>query len=148
MRWGPFRIIWQLSELAIEQNPFSLSKLSKTLYMQGPSTGYKTGRSPAQGHWEQVFSPFRWRWHTSWCYIMLRVCVLSHFSHVRFFAIPWTVACQAPLSMGCSRQEYWDGLPCPPPGDLPDPGIEPASPEAPTWQADYHWATKVAPASW
>ena len=40
---------------------------------------------------------------------------------------PWTVACQAPPSMGFSRQEYWSGLPCPPPGDLPDPGIEPAS---------------------
>ena len=42
--------------------------------------------------------------------------------------IPWTVAHQAPLSMGFSRQEYWSGLPCPPPGDLPDPGIEPRSP--------------------
>ena len=41
---------------------------------------------------------------------------------------PMTVARQAPLSMGFSRQEYWSGLPCPPPGDLPDPGIEPASP--------------------
>ena len=39
----------------------------------------------------------------------------------------WTVARQAPLSMGFSRQEYWSGLPCPPPGDLPDSGIEPAS---------------------
>ena len=41
---------------------------------------------------------------------------------------PLVVAHQAPLSMGFSRQEYWSGLPCPPPGDLPDPGIEPASP--------------------
>ena len=41
---------------------------------------------------------------------------------------PWTVACQAPLSMGFSRQEYWSGLPFPSPGDLPDPGIEPESP--------------------
>ena len=40
---------------------------------------------------------------------------------------PWTVACQAPLSMGFSRQDYWSGLPCPPPEDLPHPGIEPAS---------------------
>ena len=43
-------------------------------------------------------------------------------------AIPWTVACQAPLSMGFSRQEYWSGLPFPFPGDFPDPGIEPGSP--------------------
>ena len=41
---------------------------------------------------------------------------------------PWTVAHQAPLSMGFSRQEYWSGLPFPSPGDLPDPGIEPGSP--------------------
>ena len=44
------------------------------------------------------------------------------------FAIPWTVACQAPLSMGFFRQEYWSGLPCPPPGNLPNPGIESRSP--------------------
>ena len=43
-------------------------------------------------------------------------------------ATPWTVARQAPLSMEFSRQEYWSGLPCPSPGDLPAPGIEPASP--------------------
>ena len=42
-------------------------------------------------------------------------------------ATPWTLACQAPLSMGFSRQEYWGGLPCPPPEDLPGPGIEPTS---------------------
>ena len=55
----------------------------------------------------------------------LCVCVLSH---VQLFVTPWTVAHQAPLSMGFSRQEYWSGLPFPSPGDLPDPGIEPASP--------------------
>ena len=44
------------------------------------------------------------------------------------FANPWTVAHQAPLSMGFPRQEYWSGLPWPPPGDLPDPGVEPATP--------------------
>ena len=49
-------------------------------------------------------------------------------SHVLLFATLWTVACQAPLSMGFSRQEYWSGLPFPSPGDLPDPGIEPGSP--------------------
>ena len=44
------------------------------------------------------------------------------------FAIPWTVACQAPLSMEFPRQEYWSGLPFPSPGDLPRPGTEPRSP--------------------
>ena len=45
-------------------------------------------------------------------------------SRVQLFETPWTVAHQAPLSMGFFRQEYWSGLLCPPPGDLPDPGIE------------------------
>ena len=53
--------------------------------------------------------------------------MLSHFSHVRFSVTPWTVACQAPLSMGILQARYWSGLPYPTPGDLPDPGIEPAS---------------------
>ena len=55
------------------------------------------------------------------------MCVFSHFSPVQLFPTPWTAARQAPLSMGFSRQEYWSRLPCPPPGDLPDPGIEPVS---------------------
>ena len=48
-------------------------------------------------------------------------------SCVQLFATPWTIAHQAPLSMEFSRQEYWNGLPFPPPGDLPDPGVEPRS---------------------
>ena len=54
-------------------------------------------------------------------------CMLSCFSCVRLFATLQTVAHQAPPSMRFSRQEYWSGLPCPPPGDLPDAGIKPAS---------------------
>ena len=53
---------------------------------------------------------------------------VKSFSHVQLFATPWTVAHQAPPSMGFSRQEYWSGLPFPSPGNLPDPGIEPRSP--------------------
>ena len=53
--------------------------------------------------------------------------MLSCFSRVQLFASLWTVAHQAPLSVKFSRQEYWSGLPCPPPGDLPDPGMEPKS---------------------
>ena len=64
------------------------------------------------------------------------VYMLSCFSRVRLFATPWTVACQTPLSMEFSRQEYWNGLPCPPPGDLPDPGIEIVSTAAPASQMD------------
>ena len=61
----------------------------------------------------------------------------------QLLAIPWTVAGQVPLSAGFSRQEYWSGLPVPPPGDLPHPGIEPRSLVSPTlarWVL-YHSAT-------
>ena len=55
------------------------------------------------------------------------VYVLSHFILARLFVTPWTVAFQASLSMGFSRKECWSASSCPPPGDLPDPGIEPVS---------------------
>ena len=51
------------------------------------------------------------------------------------FVTPWTIACQAPLSMGFPRQEYWSGLPCPPPRNLPDPGMEPVSLMSPALQS-------------
>ena len=51
-------------------------------------------------------------------------CVVLSLSRVRLFVTPWTVACQAPLSVGFSRQDYWSGLPCLPPRNLPDLGIE------------------------
>ena len=55
------------------------------------------------------------------------MCVLSLFGHVQPFVTLWMVACSTPLSTGFSRQEYWSGFPCPPPGDLPNPGIKPTS---------------------
>ena len=58
-------------------------------------------------------------------------CVLSQLSRIRLCTTLWTVARQAPLPMGFSRQEYWSGLPCPPPGDPPDPGIKPESLRSP-----------------
>ena len=61
------------------------------------------------------FSGFPIQFHWS-------MCLLNWFSHVQLFATPWTVARQAPLSMGFSRQEYWSELPCPLPGDLPGVG--------------------------
>ena len=63
-------------------------------------------------------------------------CVLSCFSPVQLFATLWTVACQAPLFMGFSRQEYWSGLPCPSTGNFPHPGIKPRSPASSAFQAD------------
>ena len=72
------------------------------------------------------------RLHNSYVYLKVSVCmcVLSC-SVMSDSATPWTEAHQAPLSMGFSRQEYRSGLPCPPPGDLPDPGVEPTSPASP-----------------
>ena len=61
------------------------------------------------------------------------LCVCYSLSCARLFVTPWTVACQAPLSMEFSRREYWSGLPFVTPGDLLDPGIQPGSP---AWQAD------------
>ena len=54
--------------------------------------------------------------------------MFSHFSYIQLSVAPWTEAHQAPLSMRFPRQEHWSGLPCPPPEDLPDPGIEAVSP--------------------
>ena len=75
----------------------------------------------------------------------MRACVLSRFSRVQFFVTLWIVVHQAPLSMGFSRQEYLSGLSCPPPGDLPGPGIKPVSP---TLQVDSlplnHWKSPLA----
>ena len=68
--------------------------------------------------------------YTQACKKMTACVRASHFSRIWLFATIWTVAHQAPLPMGCSRHECWSGLPCPPPGDLPHPGIEPGSPVA------------------
>ena len=65
------------------------------------------------------------QWHVKMT-VKVKVKLLSR---VRLFATPWTVAHQAPPFMGFSRQDCWSGLPFPSPGDLPDPGIEPRSPE-------------------
>ena len=61
----------------------------------------------------------------------VHVCMLNSLSHVQLFEIPQPVACQAPLSLGFSRQEYWSVLLFSPPGALPNPVIKPASPVSP-----------------
>ena len=90
---------------------------------------------PTNGH-SSLFSLFHRNQHYNEC-----ACMLSCFSRVHLFATLWTSARQAPLSMGFSRQGYWSGVPCSPPGDLPDPGIRPTSLMSPalagsaTWEA-------------
>ena len=78
----------------------------------------------------------------SQCYTTI-VHACCRFSRVQLFATLWTVAHQAPLSKGFSRQEYWTGLSGPPPGNLPDPGIEPESLMSPTL-SDRFFATGTA----
>ena len=89
--------------------------------------------------------------------VCLCLCLLHCFSPVQLIVTPWTVAHQAPLSMGFFRQEYWSGLPVPTPEDLPNPGIELASPgfpaleggfyiTSPTWEVIYI-ATSSIPGS-
>ena len=63
--------------------------------------------------------------------------MLSRFSCVQLFATLCSIAHQAPLSMGFSRKDYWSGLPCPPPGDLPNPGIKPASLMSPALAGEF-----------
>ena len=63
-------------------------------------------------------------------------CMLSRFSHVQLFVTPWTIARWVPLFRGFSQQEYWNVLPCPPPGDLPEPGVKPKSPVSPALRVD------------
>ena len=76
--------------------------------------------------------------------MFLGVCAQS-LSPVHFFVTLWTIAYQAPLSLGLLRQEYWSRLPCPPPGDLPNPGTEPTTPVSPALQMDSlplnHWGS-------
>ena len=62
------------------------------------------------------------------CWLWCSLVRAKSLSHIQLFVTPWTVARQAPLSMGFSRQEYWNGLPFPPPGNLPNPGIKPRFP--------------------
>ena len=84
--------------------------------------------SPVYVHRLRLGRIFTWVWDGA-----------QSLSHVQLFAAPWTVAHQAPLPMGFSRQKYWSGLPFPPPGELPDPGIELrslVSPRLLQWQGD------------
>ena len=116
---SPFRLLWQntQTEYLIPNIPLLLMVLE----VGSPKSGCQHGQMKAL-FW---IADFLYPHMTAWP--IVHACMLSCFSRIWLFATLWTVACQAPLSMGFSRQEYWSVLPCPPPGDLPDPGIEPAS---------------------
>ena len=69
-----------------------------------------------------------WMFKTHFLFSLDAPAMPNHFSSVQIFATPWTVVFQVPQSVGFSSQEYWNRLPCPPPEDLPDPGIKPMTP--------------------
>ena len=89
-------------------------------------------RAPRMGRYQKKPHELRQWWFTTSSPPFQQrdfpACMLSRLSHIWLFATLWTVAHQAPLSRGFSRQESRNGLPCPPPEDLPDPGIKPTSP--------------------
>ena len=106
--------------------PWRKKWLPSPAFLPGESYGQRSlegyslwGHRKVRHDWTYIHS-FNWQ-----KYLKVKVKLLSR---VRLVATPWTVAYQAPPSVGFSRQEYWSGLPFPSPGDLPNPGIEPGSP--------------------
>ena len=100
---------------------------------------YTTDSSFAFWNFLVIFSDIFYSWlveSVSAAPVDMKEYMCSVPSRVPLFAAAWTGACQAPLSMGFSRQEDWSRLPCPPPGDLPDPGIKPKSPAFPALHVD------------
>ena len=129
------------------------------------------GWSKFGGHWVILLSPIiqsklvviwgcgeLFYWLLNWSFESLNnssrlvfyicVCVLSCFSRVQLCVTLWTVSCQAPLSIGFSRQEYWSGLPCPTSGDLPNPGIKPVSLMSPGLATGFFTSSAIWEALW
>ena len=97
---------------------------------EGLCTSFMSTHKRYLCHWNLLFLQVTGGGGGSGVCVCVRVCVCAHvcvLSHVQLFATLWTEACQTPLSMESSRQEYWSGLPFPPPEYLPNPGIKPMS---------------------
>ena len=141
-----FLMLWCLNSCILHDKPIFIS--IRKIYF-GPCHAAHGILVPQQGiepapwtvkvwtpnHWTTtesflfLFTFYRWRNRGIEGLINLQnFTLLTRCSVLWLFVTLWTVAHQAPLSMGFSRQEYWSGLPCPPPGDLPNPGIKPRSP--------------------
>ena len=141
MCWAKQWNAWK--EIKVRQSLRIVDKLQKC---PSPHNSQRFSRSVCQealelpkssgGRWLMTAEQAgRWRVVARSMDVGARLCVMfSRFSHV-WFCAPWTVARQAPLSMEFFHQEYWSGLPCPPAGDLPDPGMEPECPASPALQA-------------
>ena len=110
---------------SLEQTKLVYSSVKKTLKSSWRAWRNNTLRAPSTVPSSgEVLSV--WRWLLPSLSPLWPASLLSGFSRLTLVTLQ-TVVCQAPLTMGFSRQEYWNGLPCPPPGDLPDPGIETTS---------------------
>ena len=135
--------------LAIMGSPLPHDHKNLSLAWEAPDSTRATHRTPSTSSFSLPFQLFEKK---NICLFIesnrmtwIVMCVLSCFSHVQLCETLWAVAHQAPLSMRFSRKEYWSGLPCPPGGDLPNPGVEPMSPPAPALQVDSssltHWGS-------
>ena len=145
---SPFSCVWFFATLwtVAHQAPLSMG-FSRQEYWSGLQCT-PPGDLPDPGIMSSALTGGFFTTSTTWesiLYIVLCIllvvihCVYAYaqsLSCVQFFATAWTLAHQASPSMGFSRQECWSGLPCPPPEDLPDPGIEPTPPASPALQAD------------
>ena len=129
-----------LTQTSLQPTSFSSSLASNTLTLFVlflPIFLFQFNFSPNLVKWKSQFGA--WRTVCVGVYLCVCVCALSQ---VQLFVTPW-INCSPPLSMGFSRQEYWSGFPCPPPGDLPNPGIKPRYPAGEFFTV---WATREAQA--
>ena len=148
------RVIRDLASFLLSIKKLSVSKPDEVYLSEPNPDGTLIPKSQTSELWEihiyclqatysmvLRYSSPNWLRHTSLkissSNISLHTCMFICFSRVQLFATLWTVAHKTPLSMGFSRQEYWSGLPCSPPGDLPNLRIEPVSPMSPALQADF-----------
>ena len=158
-RWKKLTTWWPYcSHSMCVQSPFSHVRLFATLWTVARQAPLSMGFS-RQEYWSGLPHPPPWVhnklpqvWEMAsrkWEQIDpgTEDCVLSHFSRVQLFVTLWTVAHQAPLSMGFSRQEYWSENSFPSPGDLPHPGIEPASFTSPALSGGF-FTTRVSWEAW
>ena len=131
---GWFPLGWTGSISLLSKGPsrvFSSITVQKDQFFGAQSNSpYGPTLTPIHNYWKTHSFNYMDLWRQSDASERVKVKFLSH---IRLFATPWTVACQFPLPMEFSRQEYWSGFPIPSPGDLPNPGVESKSP---TLQAD------------
>ena len=123
----------RVMEWSATLSPTHLLIVAQLCLLQGNLPHFPTPglHRPFSLNFYQVIHSFVWL--CDYCALTECVYMLSYSGHAWLFATLWTVAGQGLLSTEFSRQEYWSGLPYPPPGDLPDPGMEPASPISAAW---------------